>query len=165
MRVCNIDFLWNSSNSMHNKSWQEYTNSPDTRLDTKSLPARAVTMELCAPETQGPWSAHIMMHIYTVQKRWLTFWLRLNLIFDFFKCLKCSSMIQLLNELKWTWWTHTIVAQLKYPRTKVHKQNQQMDTSINLVQYRGKLRLNHRSEMTSPIPKSFSIIVDMGTPA
>lgn len=32
------------------------------------------------------------------------------------------------------------------------------------VQYAGRLRLNQSSEMTSPTPKPFSTMVDMGTP-
>ena len=36
---------------------------PETRLETRSFPALAVTIVLWAPETQGPWSAHNMIHI------------------------------------------------------------------------------------------------------
>mgnify|MGYP006876738627 CR=1 FL=1 len=32
-------------------------NSPDTTEDTRSLPALADTIALCAVETAGPWSA------------------------------------------------------------------------------------------------------------
>lgn len=39
-------------------------NVPETRLDTRSFPALAVTMVLWAPDTQGPWSAHNMMQIW-----------------------------------------------------------------------------------------------------
>ena len=36
---------------------------PETRQEIKSLPARAVTMVLWAPDTHGPWSAHSTTHI------------------------------------------------------------------------------------------------------
>jgi len=36
---------------------------PDTREDTRSLPARAQTIVLWAPETAGPWSAVTIRHI------------------------------------------------------------------------------------------------------
>jgi hypothetical protein len=44
------------------------TSSPDTKLETRSFPALAVTIELWAPDTQGPWSAQSMMHIYKTYK-------------------------------------------------------------------------------------------------
>ena len=34
---------------------------PEHKEEMMSLPARAVTMELCAPDTAGPWSAQRMM--------------------------------------------------------------------------------------------------------
>jgi hypothetical protein len=34
-----------------------------TRELMRSLPARAVTMALWAPDTHGPWSAHRMTHL------------------------------------------------------------------------------------------------------
>jgi hypothetical protein len=37
--------------------------SPLTRHDTRSLPARDVTIALCAPDTHGPWSAQSITHI------------------------------------------------------------------------------------------------------
>ena len=37
--------------------------SPETRDETRSFPALAQTMVLCAPETAGPWSAVIIRHI------------------------------------------------------------------------------------------------------
>ena len=37
--------------------------SPETSDETRSFPALAQTMVLCAPETAGPWSAVIMRHI------------------------------------------------------------------------------------------------------
>mmetsp|Transcript_91097 Transcript_91097/g.244282 ORF Transcript_91097/g.244282 Transcript_91097/m.244282 type:complete len:231 (-) Transcript_91097:87-779(-) len=36
--------------------------SPEISEETRSLPARAATMVLWAPETQGPWSAVVMTH-------------------------------------------------------------------------------------------------------
>ena len=36
--------------------------SPETRQLIRSLPARAVTIVLWAPDTQGPWSAHSTTH-------------------------------------------------------------------------------------------------------
>ena len=36
---------------------------PETRDDTRSFPALAVTMVLCAPDTAGPWSAETIRHI------------------------------------------------------------------------------------------------------
>lgn len=39
---------------------------PETRLETRSFPALAVTIVLWAPETQGPWSAHNMIHIWSM---------------------------------------------------------------------------------------------------
>lgn len=38
-------------------------NKPDVTDDTKSFPARAVTIVLCAPDTAGPWSAVTMRQI------------------------------------------------------------------------------------------------------
>lgn len=35
---------------------------PAASADTRSFPARAVTMATCAPDTQGPWSAHSTRH-------------------------------------------------------------------------------------------------------
>lgn len=49
---------------------------PETRDDTRSLPARAQTIVLCAPDTAGPWSAVTMRHIsknlqtYGGRQRW-----------------------------------------------------------------------------------------------
>jgi len=37
--------------------------SPETREETRSLPALAQTMVLWAPDTAGPWSAVIIRHI------------------------------------------------------------------------------------------------------
>lgn len=36
---------------------------PDAKHETKSLPARAHTIVLCAPLTAGPWSAVTIKHI------------------------------------------------------------------------------------------------------
>lgn len=36
---------------------------PDVRLEMRSLPARAQTMVLWAPDTAGPWSAVTIRHI------------------------------------------------------------------------------------------------------
>ena len=38
-------------------------NRPETRDDTRSFPALAVTMVLWAPDTAGPWSADTIRHI------------------------------------------------------------------------------------------------------
>lgn len=49
---------------------------PETSDDTRSLPARAQTIVLCAPDTAGPWSAVTMRHIsknlhtYVGRQRW-----------------------------------------------------------------------------------------------
>eukprot|EP01139_Manchomonas_bermudensis_P023585 Amastigsp_a841279_504.p3 type:complete len:227 gc:universal Amastigsp_a841279_504:1755-1075(-) len=74
--------------------------SPDATQLTRSLPARAATMVLCAPETHGPWSAVSTITI-----------------------------------------------------------------SMNLDAHGGSSRLNHSSEITSPIPRPDSMSVDIGTPA
>ncbi len=51
--------------------WARERRIPETRLETKSFPARAVTIALCAPDTQGPWSAHSIIHICSPSKHQL----------------------------------------------------------------------------------------------
>ncbi|CAB3262431.1 unnamed protein product [Arctia plantaginis] len=49
---------------------------PLTTEEMRSLPARAVTMVLCAPDTAGPWSAHTIttssknLHAHSGSSRW-----------------------------------------------------------------------------------------------
>lgn len=48
------------------KTGQSFTpmvSNPLHNDDTRSFPARAATIELCAPETQGPWSAQSIIQL------------------------------------------------------------------------------------------------------
>ncbi len=51
------------SNHNHTPHLSPTVRSPEAREDTRSLPARAATMVLWAPETAGPWSAVTIRHI------------------------------------------------------------------------------------------------------
>merc|ERR1719426_13031 len=42
---------------------------PEHKDEIKSLPARAATTVLCAPDTAGPWSAQIVKHISRKRKQ------------------------------------------------------------------------------------------------